>query len=317
LLIGLILASLFCYTVQETQQAIITQFGRPIGQPITEAGLHFKTPFVQQVNYLEKRVMEWDGAPEQAPTKDKLFIVLDTYARWRISDPLLFFQTLRDEISAQSRLDDILDGEVRNAVARHPLIELVRTDKGRVPVQDAALTSSGVMTDYDWQPIELGRAVVANEINKAAREKLKTLGIELIDLRFKRLNYNPDVQNKIYDRMISERQQIAEKFRSQGQGEAARILGEKERDLRKIESEAYRKIQEIRGKADAQATDIYAKAYNQSPAAYEFYQFQKTMETYLTTLDKSTMLVLSTQGDFFKFLKTVDAGAPAVPGAAH
>lgn len=306
LLLCLILANMCLFTVSETEQAIKTQFGRPIGEPITEAGLHFKAPFVQDVNYLEKRTMEWGNQPEQVPTADKLFISVDTYARWRINNALLFFQSLRDERSAQSRLDDILDGETRNTVARHQLIELVRTDKNRIPNSDPTLTSMTMPIELNWEPIQIGQDQIAREIYNSAKPKLASLGIELIDIRFKRLMYNPEVQEKIFDRMVSERRQIAEKFRSEGQGEAARILGEKERELRRIESEAYVKVQQIHGKADANAIDIYAKAYNQSAGAYDFYQFQKTMETYVTTMDKSTTLILSTQGDFLKFLKNVD-----------
>lgn len=314
LLVLLVIGNQCFYSLGMTEQAIITQFGKPVGKPVTEAGLHFKSPFVQKVNILPKFVMEWDSQPEEVPTADKLFIYVDTYARWRISDPLLFYQSLRDEVSAQSRLDDILDGETRNSVAKHQLIELVRTDKARQPQIDPSMTTATV--EVIWRPISLGRETIAREINEAAKQKLKGLGIELIDIRFKRINYNNEVQGKIFERMISERQQIAEKFRSEGAGEAARIAGEKQRELNRIESEAYRKTQEIRGKADADATDIYARAYNQSPQAAEFFQFQKTMETYATTLDKSTELLLSTRGDFFRFLKDGGAAAAGAPASA-
>lgn len=319
LLLALLILSMFVYTVSMTEQVVITQFGRPVGNPVITAGLHFKMPFVQQVNPLEKRVMEWESSPEEVPTADKLFIAVDTYARWRIDKPLLFFQSLRDERSAQSRLDDILDGEMRNAVAKHSLIELVRTDKKRQPILSQLPTTATIPMEVNWQTIQLGRDDIAHEIISSAKPKLASLGIELIDIRFKRINYNAQVQDKIFDRMISERKQIAEKFRSEGMGEAARIGGDRERRLKEIQSEAYRKIQEIQGKADAEATNIYARAYNQSPAAYEFYQFQKTMDTYLTTLDKSTTLILSTQGDYFKYLKNVGTAsttAAAPPVAA-
>lgn len=316
LLLALLAFSMCAYTVPETEQVVITQFGKPVGDPVTAAGLHLKLPIVQDVNRIQKRVMEWESSMDQVPTEDKLFIALDTYARWRIDKPLLFFQSLHDENSAQSRLDDILDGETRNSVANHSLIELVRTDKGRRPAQGQATTSATVPLDVKWQSIEVGRDDIAHEIYVSAKEKLAGLGIELIDIRFKRINYNKEVQKKIFERMISERTQIVEKFRSEGQGEAARIGGEKKRKISEIESEAYRKVQEIMGKADAEATNIYAKAYNQSPAAYEFYQFQKTMETYLTTLDKSTSLILSTNGDYFKFMKNVGASTAVAPTAA-
>lgn len=304
-LAGLIVITASCYTLQETEQAIITEFGKPMGKPIQDAGLHFKSPFVQNVNTLDKRVMEWEGSANQVPTKDKLFIYADTYARWRIADPLLFFQSLHDEITAQSRLDDFLDGETRNAIANHALIEIIRTDTKREPVLDQTLISTGTQI-VNWQPITIGREKVAHEIYQNAHKKLISLGIELIDIRFRRINYNHEVQQKIYDRMISERQQIANKFRSEGHGEAAMIAGEKDRELKRIQSEAYKKIQEIKGRADANATSIYAKAYNKSPEAYQFYVFQKTMETYQNTLDKSTTLILSTTGDFFKFMQKAD-----------
>jgi len=308
----LLLLNAGLYTVQMTEQAIVTQFGQPVGAPIIAAGLHVKTPFIQDVNFLEKRVMEWDGNANQIPTKDKLFIYIDSYARWRISEPLLFFQRLHDERSAQSRLDDILDGETRNQVAKHELIEIIRTDKQRQPAIEETLTSTSVQVE-NWAPIRFGREQIARDIYTNASKTLKELGIELLDIRFKRINYNPDVQTKIYDRMKSERLQIADKFRSEGQGEAARIRGEKERELKRIGSEAYKQVQTIHGEADARATAIYAKAYNQSSASNQFYLFTKTMETYEQTLDKSTMLIMSTGGDLFRFLKTSD---PATTGTA-
>lgn len=313
-LILLIVLSMFLFTVQETEIAIITQFGRPVGKPITTAGLHFKLPLVQTANILNKWTMEWDGQPEEVPTKDKLFIFVDTYARWRIKDALAFYQALRNEAAALSRLDDILDGETRNVVAKHTLIELVRTDKARRPIEDQAMTSAGVAMAMNWQPISQGRDDITKEIFDNSSDKLMRLGIELIDIRFKRINYNKGVQDKIFERMISERKQIAERFRSEGQGEAAKILGEQKRTLQEIESGAYRTTQEIQGGADAKATAIYATAYNQSPEAYQFYQFQKTLETYLTTLDRSTTMILSTQGDYFKFLKNVEAGTTGTTG---
>lgn len=292
------------YRVYETEQVIVTQFGEPVGDPQTDAGLHFKLPFIQKVNRLEKRVLEWDGAPNQIPTKDKLFIQVDTYGRWRISDPLLYFQRLRNEMSAQSRLDDILDGETRNAIAQHELLEIIRSTNREAQV-DEALTERGEPVT-SLQSIQVGRARIAEEILERSSVRLTDLGIELLDIRFKRINYNEDVRTKIYERMISERLKIADEFRSEGMGEAARIHGERERELKRIESEAYKKVQEIRGVGDARATEIYTGAYNQSAQAYEFYEFMKTMETYIVTLDSSTMAILSTKSDFLKFLKGID-----------
>lgn len=310
LFVGVIILSGAFYTVHETEQVIITQFGAPVGDPITEAGLHFKVPFIQSVNRIEKRVLEWDGDPNEIPTKDKLFIHVDTYGRWRIDDPLLFFQRLKSETRAQSRLDDVLDGETRNAIARHELVEIIRTSN-RDPLRDEKLAeAAGAGSSIGTlDPISVGRVKIAQEILENSRVRVADLGIELLDIRFKRINYNPDVQVKIYERMISERLQIADKFRSEGQGEAARILGEKQRELLRINSEAYRTIEEIKGRADARATEIYTSAYNQGEEAYEFYEFQKTMETYIETLDRSTMLILSTSSDFFKFLKGINPDA--------
>ncbi|MDF1692463.1 MAG: protease modulator HflC [Zhongshania sp.] len=292
------------YTVDEVEQVIITQFGKPVGEPVTEAGLKFKVPFIQEVNPIDKRVLEWDGAPSDMPTKDKLYISVDLFARWRIVDPLQYFLRLRDERSAQSRLDDILGSETRNAVAKHELIEIIRTTKDRVPLRDAVLASSSQGLNMGaLVPIEKGRQLVEQEIFKEAAEKVGVFGIELLDIRFKRINYNASVRPKIYDRMISERRQIAERFLSEGNGEAARIRGNRVRELNKIQSEAYREVEEIRGLADAKATEIYASAYNQSPQSVEFYEFTRTMAAYSSLVDKQTTLVLSTDSDLFKFLK--------------
>jgi len=290
------------YTVSEVEQMIITQFGKPVGQPVTSAGLKVKVPFIQEVNPIDKRVLEWDGNPSDMPTKDKLYISVDLFARWRITDPLQYFLRLRDERSAQSRLDDILGSETRNAVAKHELIEIIRTTKDRVPLRDALLTEA----ERDMGslvPIQKGRKQVEQEIFAAAAEKVQVFGIELLDIRFKRINYNESVRPKIYDRMISERRQIAERFLSEGNGEAARIRGNRVRDLNKIQSEAYRQVEEIRGVADAKATEIYARAYNQSPEAVAFYEFTRTMQSYKSIITDNTTLVLSTDSDLFKFLK--------------
>ncbi|GAA4092282.1 protease modulator HflC [Zhongshania borealis] len=301
---GLFILMSSAYTVDEVEQVIITQFGKPVGEPVTEAGLKFKVPFVQEVNPIDKRVLEWDGTPSDMPTKDKLYISVDLFARWRIVDPLQYFLRLRDERSAQSRLDDILGSETRNAVAKHELIEIIRTTKDRIPLRDAALASSSEGLNMGaLVPIEKGRQLVEQEIFKEAAEKVSVFGIELLDIRFKRINYNASVRPKIYDRMISERRQIAERFLSEGNGEAARIRGNRLRELNKIQSEAYREVEEIRGVADAKATEIYASAYNQSPQSVEFYEFTRTMAAYSSLVDQQTTLVLSTDSDLFKFLK--------------
>lgn len=302
------------YTVGEVEQVIITQFGKPIGEPVKSAGLHFKVPFVQDVNPIDKRVLEWDGRPSDMPTKDKLYISVDLFARWRITDPLQYFLRLRDERSAQSRLDDILGSETRNAVAKHELIEIIRTSKDRIPLRDVLLTEAERKLDMgSLVPIQKGRKLVEDEIFSAAAEKVQVFGIELLDIRFKRINYNESVRPKIYDRMISERRQIAERFLSEGNGEAARIRGNRVRDLNKIQSEAYREVEEIRGVADAKATEIYAGAYNQSPEAVAFYEFTRTMQAYESLIAENTTLVLSTDSDLFKFLKGMDQEEGAGP----
>ena len=299
------------FTVSESEQVFVTEFGKPVGTPINadpaknEAGLHFKKPFIQEVNRIEKRILEWDGPATEMPTRDKLYITVDNFARWRISDPKLYFEKLRDERSALSRLDDIIGSETRAVIASHDLIEVIRSDKERKPQRDEALIAAdsnlGVLS-----PIRDGRSVLDQQILKAAAPKVKTWGIELIDIRFKRINYKPGVVEKIYARMGSERKQIADRFRSEGAGEAAKILGRKERDLQQIESEAYRKEQEIRGKADAEAKGIYSSAYNASPSAAGFYQFIKTLETYQNTLSKDTTAVFTTDSDLFRLLKNVE-----------
>jgi membrane protease subunit HflC len=295
------------YTVSEVEQMIITQFGKPIGDPVTTAGLKIKLPFIQEVNPIDKRVLEWDGSPSDMPTKDKLYISVDLFARWRIIDPLQYFLRLRDERSAQSRLDDILGSETRNAVAKHELIEIIRTTKDRVPLRDALLTDAEKELDMgSLVPIQKGRQLVEREIFDAAAQKVLVFGIELLDIRFKRINYNESVRPKIYERMISERRQIAERFLSEGNGEAARIRGNRVRDLNKIQSEAYREVEEIRGLADAKASEIYARAYNQSPESVAFYEFTRTMQSYQTIIGENTTLMLSTDSDLFKFLKGMD-----------
>ncbi len=304
------------YTVSEVEQAIITQFGKPVGTPVTTAGLKIKVPFIQDVNLIDKRVLEWDGSPSDMPTKDKLYVSVDLFARWRIVDPLQYFLRLHDERSAQSRLDDILGSETRNAVAKHELIEIIRTTKDRVPLRDTLVTDAGRELHVgSLVPTQKGRKLVEQEIFAEAAEKVRVFGMELLDIRFKRINYNESVRPKIYDRMISERRQIAERFLSEGNGEAARIRGNRVRDLNKIQSEAYRQVEEIRGAADAKATEIYAKAYNQSPELVAFYEFTRTMQSYKSIIAENTTLVLSTDSDLFKFLKGMTPNSDAVPAS--
>ncbi len=307
---GVVAASSAVYTVGEVEQAIITQFGRPVGAPITEAGLKLKIPFVQEVNRIDSRVLEWDGSPSDMPTKDKLYISVDLFARWKITDPLQYFLRLRDERSAQSRLDDILGSETRNAVAKHELIEIVRTTRGRTPLRDTLLTDQELAQDIGaLVPITKGRALVEQQIFEAAAEKVRVFGIELLDIRFKRINYNESVRPKIYDRMISERRQIAERFLSEGNGEAARIHGNRVRDLNKTQSEAYRSVEEIRGAADAAAAATYAGAYNVDAVSAEFYDFTRTMQAYGDMISDDTTLVLTTDSDLFRFLRGMQVEA--------
>ena len=287
------------YTVKEGQQVILTQFGKPIGEPKTDAGLHFKLPFIVKVNVIEKRVLAWDGESAQMPTRDKTYIQVDTFARWEISEPLVYFKTLRDERSALSRLDDILGSETRNAVAKHDLLEVVRSTKDRKPEKTDLQTEEGAV----FEPIKIGRREIENNVYQIAKTKLEDIGINLLDLRFKRINYNQSVAPQIYEQMISERQQIAERFRSEGAGEAARTMGKMEREVKRIESEAYRKIQSILGEADAESTRIYAEAYGGTPERESFYEFVKTLEAYDKILDENTTVILSTDSDLFKLLK--------------
>ena len=284
------------YTVSEVDQAIITQFGEPVGEPVTEPGLHFKLPFIQTANMFERRFLEWDGFRNQVPTRDRRFIWVDTYARWHITDPLLFFQRLRDERGAQSRLDDILDGETRNAVARHDLIEIVRTSN-REPLDTA---TTGLEEAEVLVPISIGRKEITEEILAAAAAAVGDLGIELLDLQFKRINYVAEVQQDVFARMIAERQRIASEFRSEGQGESARIQGERERDLARIQSEAFRSAEELRGTADAEATQVYADAYGSDAS---FYAFTKSLETYEKTMGSDTYFILGTDSELMRYLE--------------
>ena len=304
LLLGVLIAivvvtsSGVAYVVPEPEQVIITQFGRPVGDPVTAPGLHFKLPFIQKLHRFDKRFLEWDAQPTELTTKDKRFIFVDTYARWRITDPLLFFQRLQNESRAQSRLDDILEGETRNAIAKHNLVEVVRSSTDRV----AQVDESQPDIQAELLPIEVGREDIRLEILRNAQSRTGDLGIEILDVQIKRINYVEDVRERVYDRMIAERQRIAARYRSEGEGEAARILGDLERDLKKIQSEAFREAEQIRGRADAEATTIYAGAYNQSADSRRFYGFLKTMETLASTTDRSTSILLSTDGEFYRYL---------------
>jgi membrane protease subunit HflC len=304
------------YTVDQTEQVFITEFGKPVGEAINanpeknEAGLHFKKPFIQQVNRIEKRILEWDGPATEMPTRDKLYITVDTFARWRISNPKTYFEKLRDERTALSRLDDIIGSKTRDIIAENDLIEVIRSEKDRKPERDEALAAANPNLGT-LPPIQYGRSLLTEQILKAAQPKVRSWGIELLDVRFKRINYKPGVIEKIYARMSSEREQIAERFRSEGAGEAAKIIGRKERDLLSIESGAYRKEQEIKGKADAEATGIYASAYSSSPTAADFYQFVKTLETYQKTLGKDSTVILTSDSDLFRLFKHIEK--PAKP----
>lgn len=290
------------YFVNETQQVIITQFGKPVGDPVINPGIKVKVPFIQLVNRFEKRFLDWDGDPNQIPTKDKKFIFVDTYARWRITDPLQFFKRLTNERGAMSRLDDILDGETRNVIASHNIEETVRSEN-RTPV------SSDEMSDLiadSLITIEVGREKIQKMILEAANEQARELGIEILDLRIKRLNYVAEVQTQVFERMKSERFRIAERFRSEGQGEASRINGEKDRELKTIQSVAFRTSEEIKGRADARAAAIYSGAYDRSPQSRDFYSFLKSMETLEKTFDKETYVILNTDSELYRYLKRME-----------
>ncbi len=287
------------YVVAETEQVIITMFGKPVGETVAAPGLHFKIPIVQKANFFDKRFLEWDGDANQIPTRDKKFIWVDTYARWRIIAPLLFFQRLRDESGAQSRLDDILDGETRDAVARHDLVELVRSTNRDFLRSDDWVEGEEAEIFYD---IKVGRDKITREILANASKRTLELGIELVDLRLKRINYVEEVRKKVYERMVSERRRIAEKYRSEGQGEGVGVRGEGVRELKGVTSVGLCEAQGIVWKADAEATRIYAEAYNQDP---DLYRFMKTLETYQETMNEKIWMILSTDGEFFEYLKGV------------
>jgi len=291
-LLGVVLYA-SAYVVDETEQVVITQFGKVVDEPKTEPGLYFKLPFIQQPTYFLKNIQAWDGEPGQIPTKDKTYLWVDAFARWRIVDPVAYFRTVTDRFSALQRLDDIINPAVRNAVTSHELIETVRTSNRSM----TTLEGKGAAQE---DVISTGREKLNEIILKASQPKLDRFGIELIDVKMKRVNYVKQVRDSVYGRMVAERKQMAEKIRSEGQGESKRILGQKERDLLEIQSGAYRKAEEIKGDADARATEIYANAYGVDP---EYYSFTKTLQVYDTALDKKSSLVLSTDSDLFKYLK--------------
>ena len=288
------------FIVQEKDQVVITQFGKPVGEAITEPGMYFKAPLIQVANYFEKRVMEWNGDPNQVPTKDKKFIFVDTYARWQITDPLQFFKRLTNERNAQSRIDDILDGDTRDFIANNDIEEAVRTSN-RVPESsDTEIIGDSLAKIY------VGRDSIQQMILESANKQAVELGIRILDFRFKRINYVQEVQNQVYERMKSERFRIADKFRSEGQGEASRINGEKERELKNIQSIAFRDAEMIKGKADAAAASIYANAYDRSSQSRSLYGFLKSMETFEKTFDGKTSIFISTDSELYQYLKKMD-----------
>ena len=286
------------YTVSETEQVVITQFGEPIGKPVTAPGLHVKVPFTQEARFFDKRWLEWLGDANQVPTRDKKYIWVDTYARWRIADPLRFYQRLRDETGAQSRIDDIIDGETRNVIANHDLIEVVRSTNRVFTETDEA---QDVKESEAVQRVELGREKLTRMIVERASRVMPDYGIELVDVRIHRVNYVEAVRARVYERMVSERKRIAARHRSEGQGESAKVRGKKERELKIIGSEAYRRAQETMGKADAEAAAVYAAAYGRDA---DFYGFVRSMETYRTTIDPTSWLVLSTDSELLRFLRS-------------
>lgn len=299
---GLIVLFQSAYIVQEKEQVVVTQFGKPVGEAVTEPGLHFKVPFVQKSNFFEKRYMEWDGDPNQVPTKDKKFIFVDTYARWQITDPLQFFKRLTNERGAQSRLDDILDGETRNFIAKNNIEEAVRTSNRELQQTDSMAT---VLTD-SLVEISVGREQIQQMILESSNKQASDLGIAILDFRFKRINYVKEVRDQVYERMKSERFRIADEFRSEGQGEASRINGEKERELKRIQSEAFKQAEEIKGKADATAAAIYAGAYDKTSQARNLYAFLKSLETLKQTSRKETSLIISTDSEIYRYLKDMN-----------
>ncbi len=299
-IIVLLLAFGGIYTVDETEQVVVTQFGKVVGKPKTDPGLYFKIPFIQHANYFPKNLQEWDGDPGQIPTLDKTFIWVDTFARWKVVDPLKFFQTVNNVTGALGRLDDIIDPAVRNLITSFALIESVRRTNRELDTFEVGVDMEDVKDKRQLGTVKFGREKITRGIMEQAQPKLAKFGIELVDVKIKRINYVEEVQESVFGRMIAERKQIAEKFRSEGKGEARKIEGETEREMKRITSEAYKTAQEIMGKADAAATKTYADAYGLDP---DFYSFVKTLEIYRETLDEESSLILSTDAEFFKYLK--------------
>jgi modulator of FtsH protease HflC len=289
------------FQLSETEQAILTQFGKPVGGLVTTPGLHLKIPFVQTVHRFDKRWLEFDGDADEIPTKDKKYIWVDTYARWRIADPLRYFQAVHDERGAQSRLDDIVDGETRNAVASFDLIEVVRSTGREFQITEEL---AGIGSAEATAAVKEGRSKVAQIILDKAAKITPEFGIELVDVRFKRINYVESVQQKVFERMISERKRIAERSRSEGQGRAAEVRGQKERDMLAASSVGYRSAQEKKGEADARAAAIYSRAYGRD---VEFYQFMKSMDALAASLDPATTVILSTDSELLRYLKSSGA----------
>ncbi len=295
-ILGLIVLGNSLYIIDMTEQVVVTQFGRPIGDPIKQSGLHVKIPFIQKVNTFDKRVLEWDGSPNQIPTRDKKYIWVDTFARWRIADPLKFMQSVTSEMGAHARLDDVIDAVTRDLLTSNDLIEVVRNSNREMAASDTNVIASTEPEEL----IKVGRTAITREILARAAEQMPRYGIEMVDVEIKRVNYVEEVRRKVYDRMISERQRVAQRYRSEGKGQSAEIRGQKEKELQRITSEAYRIAEEIRGNADAEAARIYADAFGRDP---EFYTFLRTLESYGETIGKETTLILTTDSDYFKLLK--------------
>ena len=291
------------YVVYEGEQVVITEFGRPIGQPVITAGLKMKTPFIQQVHRFEKRILEWDGSPNQIPTKDKKFIWLDTTARWRIKDALKFYQALGTEEFAQSRLDDIIDSAARDLVTAQLLIEVVRDSNRILTLNLEVLEEEEGQAGEPLEEIQIGRERITRMMLEKVQATVPQFGIELVDIQIKRINYVDEVRKKVFDRMVSERQRISEKYKSEGEGEAADIMGQKQKELERIQSEAYKEAEQLKGDADAEAIQIYAEAHGQDP---EFFAFTQTLETYRKTVGSRTKLILTTDSDLYRYLKSSD-----------
>lgn len=316
ILFVVILASASMFTVDEAEQAIVLQFGKPIRGPITEPGLYFKAPFIQEVRRYDKRLISWDGHPNQIPTRGEQFISVDTTARWRVVDPLRFLESVRDERGAQNRLNDILDSVVRDHIASNELVDIVRSHDWEISEEDIERIGAAGETDEEvlLKEVKMGRARLVEQILEKAREQMPRYGIELVDVRIKRLDYVQAVQQEVFRRMIAERERIAEEFRSEGRGRAAEIEGETGRMLAEIQSLAERKAEEIRGDADAEATRIYNEAFGADP---EFYAFFRTLESYRTTLGRDMTFIINADSDYFKYMRGVDAGTMTTPPVAR